>query len=105
MASLEKLARRNELVYFPGHGPAINDADRFVNYFILHREAAILHRLAQGDTDIPSIVRSIYIGLDPRLTGAVGLSVLAHLEQLVTRGVVETDGAPAIDGVYRLGAG
>ena len=37
-----------------------------------------------------------------RLTGAAGLSVLAHLEDMVARGVIETDGAPAIGGVYRL---
>jgi len=105
MASLQKLAKRSEAVYFPGHGPAIRDASRFVNYYILHRkarEASILHRLAKGETDIPSIVRAIYIGIDPRLTGAAGLSVLAHMEDLVTRGLVETDCAPAIDGVYRL---
>ena len=89
MASLNKLAARSEQVYLPGHGPAIADAPRFVNYYILHRkarEASILHRLAKGETDIPSIVRAIYIGIDPRLTGAAGLSVLAHLEDLVTRG-------------------
>ena len=105
MASLNKLAKRGEQTYFPGHGPAIRDASRFVNYYILHRkarEASILHRLAKGETDIPSIVRAIYIGIDPRLTGAAGLSVLAHLEDLVTRGQVETYGVPAIDGTYRL---
>ena len=108
MASLQKLAKRNEEIYFPGHGPAIHDARRFVNYYILHRKAregAILHRLAKGETDIPTIVRAIYIGIDPRLTGAAGLSVLAHLEDLVARGVVETDGQPAIDGTYRLAGG
>jgi glyoxylase-like metal-dependent hydrolase (beta-lactamase superfamily II) len=107
MASLDKLARRGENLYFSGHGPAIPDAKRFVNYYILHRkarEASILHRLGKGAADIPSIVRAIYIGIDPRLTGAAGLSVLAHMEDLVARGHVETDGAPAIDGVYRLGA-
>jgi glyoxylase-like metal-dependent hydrolase (beta-lactamase superfamily II) len=105
MASLHKLAKRREAAYFPGHGPAIGDAARFVNYYILHRkarEASILHRLAKGETDIPSIVRAIYIGIDPRLTGAAGLSVLAHMEDLVTRGLVGTDGLPAIDGIYRL---
>ena len=105
MASLDKLSKRNEQVYFPGHGPAINDAGRFVAYYTLHRkarEASILHRLGKGATDIPTIVRVIYIGLDPRLTGAAGLSVLAHMEDLVARGVVATDGPPAIDGVYRL---
>lgn len=107
MASLQKLAKRGETTYFPGHGPAIRDAGRFVSYYILHRkarEASILHRLAKGETDIPSIVRAIYIGIDPRLTGAAGLSVLAHMEDLVTRGLVATDGTPAIDGVYRLAA-
>jgi hypothetical protein len=29
--------------------------------------------------------------------------VLAHLEDLVARGVVATDGPPSIEGVYRLG--
>lgn len=105
MASLDKLARRKETIYFPGHGPAITDATRFVNYYILHRkarEASILHRLSKGETDIPTIVRAIYIGIDARLTGAAGLSVLAHMEDLVSRGLVATDGAPSIDGIYRL---
>jgi glyoxylase-like metal-dependent hydrolase (beta-lactamase superfamily II) len=105
MASLNKLAKRPEQIYFPGHGPAIKGATRFVNYLILHRKAredSILHRLGKGETDIPSIVRASYIGIDPRLIGAAGLSVLAHLEDLVTRGVVATNGAPALDGVYRL---
>ena len=47
-------------------------------------------------------IRDSYIGIDPRLTGAAGLSVLAHLEDLVARGLAETDGQPAIDGIYRL---
>ena len=106
MASLEKLTRRTEAVYYPGHGGAVRDAPRFVAHYIRHRkarEASILHRLAKGEADIPTIVRAIYIGLDPRLTKAAGLSVLAHLEDLAARGLVATDGAPAIDGSYRLG--
>ena len=35
-------------------------------------------------------------------TRAAGLSVLAHLEDLVARGLVATEGAPSIDGRYRL---
>jgi glyoxylase-like metal-dependent hydrolase (beta-lactamase superfamily II) len=107
MASLQKLAKRDEALYLPGHGPAIRDAKRFVNYYILHRkarEASILHRLGKGATDIPSIVRAIYIGIDPRLTGAAGMLTLAHLEDLVARGLVKTEGAPSIDGTYRLAA-
>jgi len=105
MASLHKLAQRGEQIYYPGHGPAIAEGPRFVGMYIEHREArerSILARLEKGECDIPTMVRAIYIGIDPRLTGAAGLSVLAHMEDLVTRGVVETDGAPSIGGRYRL---
>jgi glyoxylase-like metal-dependent hydrolase (beta-lactamase superfamily II) len=108
MASLEKLARRSETTYFPGHGGAVRDAPAFVRHYIHHRqgrEASILHRLAKGEADIPTIVRAVYIGLDARLAGAAGLSTLAHLEDLVARGRVATDGAPSITGVYRLADG
>jgi glyoxylase-like metal-dependent hydrolase (beta-lactamase superfamily II) len=105
MASLEKLSRRPETLYFPGHGGAVRDAPRFVRQYIAHRkarEASILKRLAAGETDIPTLVQSIYIGLDPRLIRAAGLSVLAHLEDLSARGLVATEGAPAPEGRYRL---
>jgi glyoxylase-like metal-dependent hydrolase (beta-lactamase superfamily II) len=105
MASLQKLVRRSEPVYLPGHGGAVRDAPRFVAYYIRHRqarEASILHRLAKGEADVPTLVRAIYIGLDPRLVKAAGLSVLAHLEDLVTRGQVITEGEPSIAGRFQL---
>jgi len=105
MASLEKLAARDEPIYLPGHGGPVRDAPRFVQAYIRHRqgrETSILRRLGKGAADIPTMVRAVYIGLDPRLAGAAALSVLAHLEDLVARGVVATEGVPAIDGVYRL---
>ena len=105
MASLEKLKARGETIYFPGHGNAIKEAPAFVRHYIRHRqsrEASILHRLAKGETDIPTLVRAIYIGIDPRLVKAAALSVLAHLEDLVARGLVATEGQPSIAGSYRL---
>ena len=105
VASLEKLSRRDEQLYLSGHGPEIPDGPRFARHLVRHRrarEASILHRLAKSEADIPTLVRAIYIGLDPRLSGAAGYSVLAHLEDLVARGVVLTDGDPVIGGRYRL---
>src|SRR3981081_3351572 len=107
MASLERLTQREEDLYFSGHGPEIPEGPRYVRFLIRHRqarEASILHRLAKGPADIPTMVRAIYSGIDPRLTGAAGYSVLAHLEDLVARGVVATDGDPVIGGTYRLAA-
>ena len=105
MASLHKLARRSEPLYLSGHGAPVREAPRYVQHLIRHRqarEASILHRLAKGEADIPTIVRAVYIGLDPRLVGAAALSVLAHLEELVARGTVVTEGPPSIAGTYRL---
>jgi hypothetical protein len=105
MASLEKLGQRSEPLYLPGHGAAIRDAPRYVRHLVRHRqgrEASLLHRLGKSAADIPTLVKAVYIGLDPRLVGAAALSVLAHLEDLVARGAVLTDGAPSIGGTYRL---
>jgi glyoxylase-like metal-dependent hydrolase (beta-lactamase superfamily II) len=105
MASLAKLAKRSEPIYFPGHGPAVTNAPRFVAAYILHRkarEASILNRLQGGENDIPTMVSAIYANLDPRLLKAAGMSVLAHLEDLVARGQVVTVGPPSIAGRYRL---
>ena len=62
----------------------------------------VVGQLTKGPSDIPTLVGAIYIGLDPRLTKAAGRSVLAHLEDLVSRKLVSTEGAPSIEGVYRL---
>jgi glyoxylase-like metal-dependent hydrolase (beta-lactamase superfamily II) len=105
MASLHKLAARSEPIYLPGHGAPVREAPRYVQFLIRHRrgrEASILHRLGKGAADIPTIVKAVYIGLDPRLIAAADLSVLAHLEELVARGAVATDGVPSIAGIYRL---
>lgn len=105
MHSLDKLLHRSERVYLPGHGGVVRDAPDFVRQYIAHRharEAAILATLHGGEAAIPELVRAIYVGLDPRLEGAAGLSVLAHLEDLVARGFVATDGPPAVASVYRL---
>jgi glyoxylase-like metal-dependent hydrolase (beta-lactamase superfamily II) len=105
MASLEKLARRSEPLYLPGHGAPVRNAPRYVQFLIQHRhgrETSILHRLGKGPADIPTIVKAVYIGLDQRLVGAAALSTLAHLEDLVARGIVATDGPPSIGGIYRL---
>ncbi|MFG1417904.1 MBL fold metallo-hydrolase [Xanthobacter sp. V0B-10] len=103
--SLERLGLREEKVYLPGHGGPVRDAPAFVRDYLDHRiarETAILRGLDRAAETIPDLVRGIYIGLDPRLVGAASLTVLAHLEHLVETGRVFTEGAPAIDGRFRL---
>jgi glyoxylase-like metal-dependent hydrolase (beta-lactamase superfamily II) len=96
MASLDKLLARDDRTYFPAHGPAVEDPRGHVLRLIDHRrerERQILGRVRAGEGRIPGIVRAVYEGLDPRLTAAAGLSVLAHLTDLERRGLVREEGA------------
>jgi glyoxylase-like metal-dependent hydrolase (beta-lactamase superfamily II) len=105
MASLEKLRGREDAIYWPGHGGPVKEPARFVRALAHHRrqrETSILNRLAAGDRRIEHIVPAIYQGLKPALLGAAGLSVFAHLEDLVSRGVVASDGPPTLTAEYRL---
>ncbi|MGU3494119.1 MBL fold metallo-hydrolase [Xanthobacteraceae bacterium A53D] len=100
--SLKKLAARSEPIYLPGHGGPVRDAPSFVRDYLDHRlarEAAILRGLERSST-VAELVRGIYIGLDPRLVGAASLTVLAHLEDMVEKGIVTTQGHPSIDGSF-----
>lgn len=104
MQSLEKLLKRKDTLYFPGHGAPIAKPHRFLRGLKTHRkmrERAVLERVMQGDLSIAQMVAAIYRDTDPRLHGAAGLSVFAHLEDLVSRGLVKTDGDPMPDSLYR----
>lgn len=96
MASLARLMERDDRVYYPAHGEPIERPQRFVRGLIGHRrqrEGQILRLLKEESRPVPAMVERMYVGLDPRLTGAAGRSVLAHLIDLRTRGIVaEADG-------------
>jgi glyoxylase-like metal-dependent hydrolase (beta-lactamase superfamily II) len=94
MDSLEKLRLRPETIYWPGHGGPVVEPQRYLRALIHHRrqrEASILNMLANGPLTIPALVARIYVGLNPALTRAAGLSTLAHLEDLRERGMVAAE--------------
>ena len=92
MASLDKLRKRKDRVYYPAHGPAVTNPQQYVRHLMGHRlqrEKQILRLLREASRDVPDIVANAYPGLDPRLTTAAGGSVLAHLLDLEARGLVQ----------------
>ncbi len=104
MASLEKLRWRDDHIYWPGHGGPVLKPQRYVRALANHRrqrERAILSQLAAGDRTIEAIVAHIYEDLAPQLTAAAGLSVLAHLQDLIERGLAAADGPPVLHAHYR----
>ena len=95
MASLDKLRRREDRVYYPAHGPAVTNPQQYVRHLVGHRmqrEKQILGLVSEKPRAIPDIVANAYPGLDPRLVPAAGGSVLAHLIDLERRALVERRG-------------
>lgn len=103
-ASLSMLLERDETVYWPTHGAPVRDPKAHVAALIEHRaerEAQILACLREGIDTIPAMVRRLYREVDPRLHGAAGRSVLAHLIELTARGAVACEGTPGLMTHYR----
>ena len=92
MQSLQKLHDRADRVLYPAHGPAVDNPRQLVRGMLGHRrqrEAQILRLLGEAPQAIPQMVAAMYKGLDPRLTGAAGRSVLAHLIDLERQGRIK----------------
>lgn len=103
MASLDRLLERQDRLYLPGHGGPVTEPQAFVRALRTHRrlrERAVLERIRKGDRLITDMVKVIYATTDPRLHGAAALSVLAHIEDLLDKGLIATDGPPRLSGEY-----
>ena len=103
LASLEKLMPRHDKMFLPGHGGRIQTPQRVVKAYIMHRkwrEQTILTCLDEGDCTIPRIVARLYGTLDAGLKEAAALSVLAHLEHLISRDLVSAEGAPCLSSAF-----
>jgi glyoxylase-like metal-dependent hydrolase (beta-lactamase superfamily II) len=102
MRSMQRLLGRDDRIYYPAHGEPIENPQRLVRGMMGHRkqrEGQILRFLERnGDSAIPDMVAEMYKGVDPRLYGAAGRSVLAHLIDLDGRGIA----APVGDGRWQM---
>jgi glyoxylase-like metal-dependent hydrolase (beta-lactamase superfamily II) len=100
LRSLQKLIDRNDGIYFPGHGGQVEEPRRLVKAYLLHRrmrEQSILECIRGGSNTVRAIVPIIYKGLDPKLLNAASLSVLAHVEHLIERGLVYCGSPLSVD--------
>jgi glyoxylase-like metal-dependent hydrolase (beta-lactamase superfamily II) len=104
LAALERLLGRSDTLYLPGHGGVITEPQRTVRAYLVHRqmrEAAVLDALRGGLTTVPALRERVYRGIAAPLEMAAALSVLAHLESLVERGLVTTPAGITLHADYR----
>lgn len=102
--ALRRLTKRDDRVYWPGHGGPVEQPGRFVRALVAHREAreeAFLKRLKNGDRTVGQIVAAIYRDLDPKLVRAAELTTLAHLIALADRGEIEVLGPLGLEAEFR----
>ncbi|MCP9222229.1 MBL fold metallo-hydrolase [Erythrobacter sp. LQ02-29] len=95
MDSLDRLYAREDRIYYPAHGPAVEKPRQLVRGMIGHRrqrERQIVRLLEQEPRKLPDFLAPMYKGLDPRLEKAAQMSVHAHLIDLERRGVVRRSG-------------
>ncbi|MFZ1743716.1 MAG: MBL fold metallo-hydrolase [Pontixanthobacter sp.] len=95
MRSLDKLYTREDRVYYAAHGAPIDKPRQLVRGMMGHRrqrENQIIRLIGQTPQSIEDLVPQMYKGLDPRLTGAAGMSVKAHLLDLERKGMVKSSG-------------
>lgn len=97
MASLARLAARDDRLFLPGHGPPLPEPAPFLAALAAHRrerEAMVLDALrAAGRATARDLVAPVYgPALDPRLVPAAARSLLAHLIKLGAEGVAMRDG-------------
>jgi glyoxylase-like metal-dependent hydrolase (beta-lactamase superfamily II) len=108
LISLERLLKRHDKIFLPGHGGRIQTPQRVAKAYLMHRrwrEQTILACLDDGERFIPRIVDRLYGDLDSDLKQAAALSVLAHMEHLISRGLVRADGTPGLSAPFSLSRG
>ena len=106
MNSLDVLLARDDAVYWPTHGPCIEDTKIHVRAFIEHRrerEAQILRCVGDGIGKIKEMVPRMYTGTPEFMYPAAARSVLAAVQCMVARGDLSTDTDVSLDAVYTLG--
>jgi glyoxylase-like metal-dependent hydrolase (beta-lactamase superfamily II) len=109
LASFEKLlARPQDRVYLPGHGPAVTDPHPYVRALLAHRRdrsEQILEALAAGPATIAELVPRLYADKPKKIWLAASSSVYAHLLQLHQARLVEVDDGPVLRRASRVRLG
>jgi glyoxylase-like metal-dependent hydrolase (beta-lactamase superfamily II) len=107
MRSLARVQALAPDTLWPTHGPPVTEPGPFLAAYVAHRrgrEAQILDALSEQETTIRALVPRLYAHVERRLHPAASHSMLAHLTDLVDRGLVRCDGAPGIASRYARAA-
>lgn len=104
MATLAKLAARDDRLYLPGHGPEVAEPRLLVEAQIAHRRGRarqVLAALEAGPATPAALTARVYTDVDPKLLPAATRNLLATLIWLAETEAVATDDPPGPKAVFR----
>ena len=105
MLSLELLLERDDEIYWPTHGPCIDEPKAHVEAYIAHRlerEQQIIACIEGGTYKIREMVPLMYKDTPEFMYPAAARSVLAAMENLVKKGTVNGSNGVTMDSEYNL---
>ncbi len=105
MLSLELLLERDDEIYWPTHGPCIDEPKAHVEAYIAHRlerEHQIVTCIEGGTYKIREMVPLMYKDTPEFMYPAAARSVLAAMENLVKKGAVNGTNGVTMDSDYSL---
>lgn len=108
MASCDRLAASGITRAWPGHGAPVTQAQARLAELVAHRrtrEAQIRAALATAPGTPAELAARIYTDTAPALLPAAARNVLAHLVDLVTRGIAAPDGPLSARARFALSGG
>ncbi len=100
LKSLALLLDRDDSVYRPTHGPAIQNPKPFVKSFIEHRHQRVrevFDCITQGTGNITDMVKLLYKNYPVSIHPAAAHSVLASIVYLMDQGKVVCDGEAGLE--------
>ncbi|NET03121.1 MAG: MBL fold metallo-hydrolase, partial [Sphaerospermopsis sp. SIO1G1] len=105
MSALRRLEGLQPKRLVPTHGLPIEEGGDFLQALIDHRqgrEDQVIRALETGAKTVSDMVASLYPELTPALVPAAKLSLLGHLDALLTEGRATLDGTEPLDHPFSL---
>lgn len=105
MRSLNGLLDRDDQVYWPTHGPCIEQPQTYVRSFIEHRSERtrqILECIENGVGRVADMVPRMYPHIDAVLHPAAARQVFSAVLSLIDESKINCDRPPSIDAHYRV---
>lgn len=105
LASCEKLLKRNDRIYYPGHGDPVTNPAQRTQWLIDHRksrEHQILDLLTDKNMTPDEMVAVMYSDVPKSLHGAAKRNVFAHLIDLFEREIITVEPRLSDAATYRM---